>query len=180
LDITITKGVDFPSSGLLSISQYQKPSNLYQYIPPTSGHLPQVFKNLVHGEVIRLLRASSLAEDFDSGLSAFRTRLIARGYDRAVVDSIFRQYPHSRRYSFIFDLRPTSPLPADPLASPIVRLILPLSVQSRVIPSLRPPLFSSSWPPPDLAPLANGHVLIKTGFKLPPPLSQQLRHRPAS
>jgi hypothetical protein len=178
LDITIFKGLDFATSGMLSVSLYQKPGNLYQYIPPSSGHLPQVFKNLVHGEVIRLLRASSRVEDFDSGLAAFRARLIARGYAGANVDNIFRQYPHSRRHASLFEVHPATQSPTEPSASPIVRLILPLTAQSRSISSLQPPLFSRSWPPFDLAPLANGHVMTKIGFKLPPPMSSLLRHRP--
>jgi hypothetical protein len=178
LDITFFKGLDFATSGMLSVSLYQKPGNLYQYIPPSSAHLPQVFKNLVHGEVTRLLRASSHAEDYDSGLSAFRSRLIVRGYAGASVDNIFRHYPHSRRHASLFEASPATQSPAELSANPIVRLILPLTAQSRSISSLHPPLFSQCWPPPDLAPLANGHVTIKMGFKLPMPLSSLLHHRP--
>jgi len=89
LDITIAKGVDFEQSGIFEVSQYQKPANLYQYILPASGHLRQVFRNLIVGETIRLLRSSSVEATYALGLVAFKGRLLRRHYIEAEIDNVF-------------------------------------------------------------------------------------------
>ncbi len=60
-------------------STYQKPMNLYLYIPPLSAHPPGCFKGLIAGELKRYWIQNSPA-DFKRILVKFITRLIERGH----------------------------------------------------------------------------------------------------
>lgn len=72
---------------------YQKPRNVYQYIPPSSEHKPSLFKNIILQELKRYSIASSLPSDYTSIVSSFRQRLLARGYDASTIDSTLLEVP---------------------------------------------------------------------------------------
>ena len=72
---------------------YQKPRNVYQYIPPSSEHKPSLFKNIILQELKRYSTASSLLSDYTSIISSFRHRLLARGYDSSIIDSTLLEVP---------------------------------------------------------------------------------------
>ena len=72
---------------------YQKPRNVYQYIPPSSEHKPSLFKNIILQELKRYSIASSLISDYTSISTSFRQRLIARGYDPSIFDSTLLEVP---------------------------------------------------------------------------------------
>ena len=67
--------------GLLITSTYQKPMNLYLYIPPMSAHPPSCFKGFITGEVLRYWRQNTNINDFMSILSSFIQRLLQRGHN---------------------------------------------------------------------------------------------------
>lgn len=67
--------------GLLITSTYQKPMNLYLYIPPMSAHPPSCFKGLITGELLRYWRQNTNINDFMSILSSFIQRLLQRGHN---------------------------------------------------------------------------------------------------
>jgi hypothetical protein len=72
--------------GLIAHSDlYQKPINVYGYLPWHSAHDRAVFRGFVKAECQRFARACSAKSDFDISLSLFRRRLCARGYPRAWV-----------------------------------------------------------------------------------------------
>ena len=62
-----------------NISTFQKPLNLYLYIPPLSAHPPSCFKGLIHGETKRYWTQNN-PSDFTNILSKFMTRLVQRGH----------------------------------------------------------------------------------------------------
>jgi hypothetical protein len=77
------------SEGVISFSLYQKPINIYQYIPHFSYHNPAIFKGLIYGELIRICRVCSLVKDrIDNFILLFR-RLLNRGYSSNFLVSCF-------------------------------------------------------------------------------------------
>jgi hypothetical protein len=63
----------------ISTTTYQKPLNLYLYLPPNSAHPPSCLKGLITGEIRRYWTQNS-PEDFQSILTKFINRLLQRGY----------------------------------------------------------------------------------------------------
>jgi len=63
----------------ISTTTYQKPLNLYLYLPPNSAHPPSCLKGLITGEIRRYWTQNS-PEDFQSILTKFIDRLLKRGY----------------------------------------------------------------------------------------------------
>jgi hypothetical protein len=92
LEFTLTPQVD-PPLATVSHRLYQKPRNVYQYIPPSSEHKPSLFKNIVLQELKRYSLASSLHSDYTSISSSFRERLLARGYDSSLIDTAVSEVP---------------------------------------------------------------------------------------
>jgi len=63
----------------ITTSTFQKPLNLYLYIPPLSAHPPSCFKGLIYGELKRY-RAQNSPADFENILAKFILRLSKRGH----------------------------------------------------------------------------------------------------
>ena len=61
-------------------STFQKPMNLYLYIPPLSAHPKSCFKGFITGEILRYWNQNSNEEDFISLTSQFIQRLLQRGH----------------------------------------------------------------------------------------------------
>jgi len=66
----------------LVTSLYEKPLNLYLYIPPHSAHPPGVLKGLVSGNTLRIYALCSEQSDIDNRIRQFYRRLLVRGYQR--------------------------------------------------------------------------------------------------
>lgn len=92
LEFSLTHQSD-PPLDTVSHKLYQKPRNVYQYIPPLSEHKPSLFKNIILQEFKRYSLASSLPSDFTSITASFRQRLLARGYDASIIDSTLLEVP---------------------------------------------------------------------------------------
>jgi len=81
-----TKRIQFLDLDLLldnsriTMETYQKPMNLYLYIPPLSAHPPSCFKGLIFGE-IRRYWLQNTPEKFQELLSKFIQRLVNRGHN---------------------------------------------------------------------------------------------------
>ncbi len=69
---------------------YQKPMNLYLYIPPLSAHPNSCFKGLITGEILRYWLQNSNTEDFIHITSLFIQRLIQRGHTISNITPILR------------------------------------------------------------------------------------------
>jgi hypothetical protein len=73
----------------VSIKLYQKPSNKYLYIPPTSSHHKHIIKNFIVNELLRYKLYNSSIEDFLHCKELFFQRLQARGYNVHYLQRIF-------------------------------------------------------------------------------------------
>lgn len=72
---------------------YQKPANIYQYIPHISNHKSSVFKNFITQELCRFRLNCTLTQDYDICVNLFTERLIARGYDNELIASCINNIP---------------------------------------------------------------------------------------
>jgi hypothetical protein len=84
LDLTI-----FKHDHRIAFRTFQKPLNIYQYLPPVSCHPPACIAGFIKGELIRFVRTNTLLEDRQYFCFRFRERLLARGYSKRFLDRIF-------------------------------------------------------------------------------------------
>jgi hypothetical protein len=87
---------------------YQKPGNIYQYIPPFSNHPRAVFNAWVKEEIIRYRLKCSFYSDFIELCSKFTDRLLARGYSTQYVARAMASLPP--RATLIERVNPNSSL----------------------------------------------------------------------
>ena len=62
------------------LSIYEKPMNLYLYIPPHSAHLPGVLTGLVSCNILRIHLLCSEQDDINRHMKGFYMRLLVHGY----------------------------------------------------------------------------------------------------
>ena len=86
LDLTLH--VD-PESRRINYKTYQKPMNLFLYIPHHSAHTPGLLKSLAYGLISTYKRQNSSDHDFQSNVRKLFRRLLARGYDRDTLVTLF-------------------------------------------------------------------------------------------
>ncbi|KAL7522484.1 hypothetical protein ACHAWX_007171 [Stephanocyclus meneghinianus] len=84
LDLTITL-----KNGRISTKTYQKPMNLYLYIPPHSAHPPGMIRGMVYGLLRHYYEQNSEREDFLLIMSLLFKRLIWRGWDKRFLHKLF-------------------------------------------------------------------------------------------
>lgn len=77
--------------GRIHVALYEKPQNLYLYIPPISCHPPGFIKGLILGGRHRIARLCSDKADRRDALERFLFRLQQRGYSRALLHRILSQ-----------------------------------------------------------------------------------------
>lgn len=88
--------VTFFSTDLhLEFKTFQKPVNKYLYLPYFSNHPPSTIRGFIKGELIRYSRTNSLYPYELAMRSLFYDRLLARGYPKAYLNSIFYDSPTS-------------------------------------------------------------------------------------
>lgn len=78
-----------PDSRRLTTRTYQKPMNLFLYIPPTSAHAPGVLKSIVFGNLQRFWRQNTHRTDFVRVAGQFAQHLIARGHHPDIIRELF-------------------------------------------------------------------------------------------
>ena len=88
LDLTITLDQE---SQKFTTCLYEKPSNLYLYIPPHSAHPPGMIRGLIHGTVLRIVSLTSHTKDIATSIRSFLHRLYTRGYDPETIHPITQQ-----------------------------------------------------------------------------------------
>jgi hypothetical protein len=74
----------------ITFSTFQKPLNLYLYLPPLSAHPPSCLKGLIIGELKRYWLQYT-TENFEDLVSKFLTRFIARGHSIEKLSTTFNQ-----------------------------------------------------------------------------------------
>jgi hypothetical protein len=80
-------------------STFQKPLNLYLYIPPLSAHPPCCFKGLIYGEMKRYWLQNNPA-DFIDILSKFIIRLCERGHKIEVLAPLITQVASTLKHHY--------------------------------------------------------------------------------
>jgi hypothetical protein len=99
LDITIR----INPLGKIHRTLFEKPLNLYLYLPPHSAHLPGVLTGLIYGMIRRVYRLTSCPNDCFTYLKKFYGRLHERGYSPQTFVPLFeaglanRNRPPGRR-----------------------------------------------------------------------------------
>jgi hypothetical protein len=95
---------------------FQKPGNIFQYIPPLSHHPRAVFKSWIREEIFRYRLRSSRDKDFFEICAAFIDRLHSRGYSSCYTARVLVNLPTRAtlmdrvshpNYSSSFDANPT-------------------------------------------------------------------------
>jgi hypothetical protein len=75
MDLTISI-----SENRIQTTLYEKPMNLYLYIPPHSAHPPGLLPGMIHGTLFRIFTLCSDDSDRKLRTQTFLRRLLARGY----------------------------------------------------------------------------------------------------
>ena len=75
MDLTISI-----KNGRLETALFEKPQNLYLYLPPHSSHPNGIITGLVFGQILRIRRLCSNKVDADSCIKTFFHRLTMRGH----------------------------------------------------------------------------------------------------
>jgi hypothetical protein len=101
LDITIYKGDRFQATGKLDVRCFQKPMNMYLYLPFTSHHTTATKKAFIRSELHRMLARTTDPRDFISIHNKFYMRLRARGYPPSFLRPIFSQVCHHHRRTLL-------------------------------------------------------------------------------
>ena len=84
LDLTLTI-----ENGQVSFRVYEKPENLYLYLPPHSAHPPGMSRALITGQIKRYVRLSSSSADCIRSIRTFYRRLCMRGHHPDKIKPIF-------------------------------------------------------------------------------------------
>lgn len=80
MDLTLTL-----SEGRISSTIYQKPANLYSYIPTASSHNTKIFAKFIREELKRYVLNCSNPLDYYHTAQLFQARLIRRGYSPLMI-----------------------------------------------------------------------------------------------
>ena len=88
LDLTLW--IDKKSNNI-QYSTYQKPMNLFLYIPQHSASPPGLLNSLIFGLVGTYKRQNSSIEDFKVNVGMLFNRLLARGYKRDTLVEVFKE-----------------------------------------------------------------------------------------
>ena len=89
--IFLDLNISISSKQQIVTKTYEKPMNLFLYIPPTSAHPPGVLKSIVYGNLQRFWRQNTFNSDFQSIVNKFFQRLVARGHSPDAVRAIFME-----------------------------------------------------------------------------------------
>jgi ABC-type uncharacterized transport system permease subunit len=111
---------------------YEKPTNLFLYIPPTSAHSPGVLKSIIFGNVHHYWCQNSNIDDYQCIIQQFALRLEAHGHAKVDLIPIFRK-PSQPLRKHLLPISPTTQLSLMILSSSIWSTILKVSLIMIVI-----------------------------------------------
>jgi hypothetical protein len=89
MDIEVFKGPRFNASNHFDLRLYQKPMNLYLYLPSCSFHPVAVKRGFIRAELARLRLRCTSDTDYTTVRDAFYQRLGARGYSHSFLTDCF-------------------------------------------------------------------------------------------
>ena len=81
-------------NGRVTTKLYQKPLNLYHYVPRASRHHQNVFRSVAYSEYLRLCRRCTHWRDRQHFAGLLRQRLLRRGYLSSEITSAFQRARH--------------------------------------------------------------------------------------
>ena len=82
--------VKITDDGQITTQVYEKPQNLYLYLPPHSCHAPGITKSLVFGMILRYFRISSDRNAAWKNVRKFLERLVERGHSPRYLSRMLR------------------------------------------------------------------------------------------
>jgi hypothetical protein len=94
LDLTIS----IDNNGKVQYKTFQKPMNLFLYIPAHSTHPPGLLKSLIYGLISTYSRQNSQEHDFMNMIQLFWNRLLDRGYKQEQLLPIFQDALTKNKY----------------------------------------------------------------------------------
>ena len=97
LDTVIYKGKRFRDHSILDTKTHFKPTETFQYTHFSSSHPSGVKKGFVKGEALRLLRTNSSRTTFEENIYKFKSRLLARGYPKRLIDTLLSDVRFTER-----------------------------------------------------------------------------------
>jgi hypothetical protein len=78
-----------PSTCRITTKTYQKPMNLFLYIPPHSAHPAGVLKSIIYGNLRRYWIQNSNRSDYILTATRFAQHLVNRGHNRKTIQTMF-------------------------------------------------------------------------------------------
>ena len=84
---------------ILDITTHFKPTETFQYTHFSSSHPSGVKKGFVKGESLRLLRTNSSRTTFEENIYKFKSRLLARGYPKSLIETLLSDVKFTERES---------------------------------------------------------------------------------
>ena len=99
LDTVVYKGKRCRDHSILDIKTHFKPTETFQYTHFSSSHPSGVKKGFVKGEALRLLRTNSSRTTFEENIHKFKSRLLARGYPKRLIDTLLSDVKFTERES---------------------------------------------------------------------------------
>ena len=103
MDLIIFKGNRFSQSGLFDIKIFQKPQNLYAYIPQKSNHKKHTIKNFVVNELKRYVKFNSEKLWFLKLRNKFFDRLRNRGFNTLSLNKFFALVSYASRDKYLYN-----------------------------------------------------------------------------
>ena len=97
LDCLIYKGPRFLQSGILDLKPFFKGTNTFQYLHFKSCHPVSIFRAVVKGETVRVLRACTDENTFRNIKNKLLHHFVARGYPGSLVKKAFSEVPFEGR-----------------------------------------------------------------------------------
>ena len=99
LDTVVYKGKRFQNQSTLDVKTHFKPTETFQYTHFSSCHPPGVKKGFVKGEALRLLHTNSSKTTFEENIYKFKSRLLARGYPKRLIETLLSDIKFTERES---------------------------------------------------------------------------------
>jgi hypothetical protein len=118
----------------IHLKSYQKPMNLYLYIPPGSAHPKNMLYSMIFGRLRAYYVQNTDTQDFLTMVKLLARRLVARGYSLQTLKPLFQQAATRLLKSDPRIPRPRTPIePLDDATTPINPIIFHLKHHPRGI-----------------------------------------------
>ena len=112
LDLDVYKGRKFKETGHLDTRLHIKQTNPQSYLHFTSCHPRYIFQNIIRGEIIRTLRATSDEEIYHSMVDQLKSKFTDRGYPKELFQRTADSIKFAQR-EYHLTSRPQQELPPE-------------------------------------------------------------------